>query len=165
MVNEYLEKVFLSAHGLNFDNVTFEHAFRLGQQLHIMNYGYVRTRETLTLVVFSTAEITEKPIFVVHRHTLSDYEKRLVDTIASEYDAIGQAFVPIHDLRTRVCLRLKCNDELFDYAVRKLFSSGYNVDFQINLLRDMPGVLPPSAKPLRIDNSTYFTLAIFKKRS
>jgi hypothetical protein len=162
-INEYIESVFLSAYGLKFDNVTFEHAFRLGQQFHVMNYGYLRTKDTLSLVVFSTAEISEKPVFEVHRHRLSDLEEKLVVAIATEYDAIGEAFVPIHDLRTRVCLKLKCNDELFDFVLGKLFSQGYKVDFQINLLRDMPGVLPPSAKPLRIGNSMYFTLAILRK--
>jgi len=163
-INECVESEFLKAHGLSFDNVTFEHLYRLGEQMHLMNYGYLRTEESSSLVVFSTAEIKEEPAFQVERHKLCDYERRFLEAIPQEHNTLGEPFVPIHDLRTRVCHKLKCNNELFDYVVQNLFLGRYKVEYKIALLRDMPRVLPPSAKPLKINNEVYFTITIIQKK-
>jgi len=163
-LNEIVESTFLRAYGLQFDNVTFEHLYRLGEQMHIVNYGYLRDEKSSTLVVFNTAEITATPSFQVARHGISDYEQKVLEAIPSEFQAFGEGFVPIHDLRIRVCNKLKINNEIFDYVIQKLFKESYKVDYQISLLRDMPGVLPPSAEPLKINNEVYFTITVMLKK-
>jgi hypothetical protein len=163
-INESVESAFLKACGLSFDNVTFEHLYRLGQQTHIINYGYLRNGRSSNLVVFSTAEINEQPTFQVVRHIISDYEQKVVEVIPSEFQSFGESFAPIHDLRIKVCHKLKINNEIFNYVISKLFKQSYEVDYQIVLLRDMPGVLPPSAEPLKINNDVYFTIALMRKK-
>lgn len=163
VINENIESTMVASYDLPFDNVTFEHLYRLGQQMHIMNYGYLRDADSSTLVVFATAEITDQPNFKIDRHKISNYEKKVIAIIPTEFQHFGEPFVPVYDLRTTVCHKLKINNEVFDYVLRNICQGKYEVDYQIVLLRDVSGVLPPSAEPFRMNNQYFFNIALMKK--
>jgi len=163
-INENIERDVIGAYGLTFDNVTFDHLCRLSQQMHITNYGYLQDEGAAKRVIFSTAEIQDEPVFTIKRHKISDYEEKIINILPTEIQSIGGPFIPIYHLRTLICHRLKINNEVFDYVVQRIYAGEYDIDYQIILLRDMPGLLPPSAYPLRVGSELYFKIALVRKK-
>jgi len=162
LINQHGQQAFVEAYGLHFGNITFEHLFRICRQFLIANFTYhVPAHPGLTL--YSTAQIIENDPVEILRHRISDYEKRVIEEIPQSFTEFRKPFVPIHELRAIVCFKLAINDEIFDYVLKGLAEGKYQPKYKVSILRDVHGVLPPSANPLTIGNEHYYTLAILQE--
>lgn len=93
---------------------------------------------------------------------MSEKGSEVIDQIPKSFAEFNKPFVPIHELRAAVCYKLAINDEIFDYMVKGIVEGRYNPGYQISLLRDMYGALPPSANPLIMGNEIFYTISVLR---
>ncbi len=162
-LNEITQRQFLSAYGLEFDNVTFDQLTRLCCQFWVINYSYL-VPSLNGFVVYSTAKIEKtEPLIKIKRHRLSDYLNDILREIPLQFNAIGKPFIPIYELRAAVCYKLKINDDLFDATITKIFQEKLQPNFNLTLLTDLMGTMPPSALPLKIGDKCFYSLSVMSK--
>lgn len=163
IANDKLEQLFLRAIGITFDTVTFDNLVKLCTQFWIINSSFhVPTIEGR--VIYSTANIAiKKNSLILERRGLSKVMPQVVNIIRDEFLTRKKDFVAIHELRAAVCYKLRINDEVFDHVLTGIYYQEYPSDFSLVLLRDLPGMIPPSAHPLEIGAKRFYTLALKKK--
>lgn len=165
LLNETAQRQFLSAYGLHFDNITFDHLVKLMSQFWVINYSY-SVPSLDGLVVYSTAEITRNNSSLrIDRHRLADCLADILKEIPLQFIRIGKSFVPIHELRAAVCYKLRINDQVFDAAIRGIHQGKSEADYTITLLTDLTETLPPSSSPLRIGDKSFYTLTLMRKEA
>lgn len=160
VANDKIEQLVLRSYGLRFDTVTFDNLVNLCTQFWVVNHSF-HVPSVEGQVIFSTARIESKdkqPI--IERRRLSTVMPKIFLVIRDEFGALRRDFVSIHVLRAAVCHKLRINDEVFDHVLTGLYHTEYPVDYTVVLLRDLPGVIPPSASPLQIGNKRFYTVSL-----
>jgi hypothetical protein len=165
LVNDSVEQIILDSYGLKFDTVTFDQLVRLTTQFWVANNSY-QVPNLNGLVVYPTAQIEDlNGKLSVKRHRLSEYIHKVVAEVENQFYRLNKSFVPIYILRAAVCYKLKINDEVFDYTLIDLHDKRIETDYAITFLRDVYGGIPPSAKPLIINDKKFYTLTISRKQN